>query len=321
MQNQKKPSCVQMRKTKATKSRKTRTIKVKKSQLYTKWEGFVELMKCDTNGDYEKSLEWARNSVAMDGFSGECDMVSKSLLAKAYCRTGDMENYKVLLKELLEKMKIDEHETCRQIAYIIIIHARSIETGNYRENFVKFYPRMLNNANNLRAGVLDDYYYVVTQYVVDVLDYALKIGDTVFALTMIEPLAKLPGILPCDYLISKSNMNIARTLCMVHSYQKAVAMCDNRLAVFPNYPPMIKLRQEAMECLAKDRPIDGDDRYRLCSYCEVVVDREPLVAKGTDVTVCGYCYKLAYCSEECYTADWAKHSLTCTGLHVNSKTE
>ena len=41
------------------------------------------------------------------------------------------------------------------------------------------------------------------------------------------------------------------------------------------------------------------------------IDREPLVARGTDFLVCGQCHNVPYCSVACHDAYWDQHEAVC----------
>ena len=63
---------------------------------------------------------------------------------------------------------------------------------------------------------------------------------------------------------------------------------------------------------AKEESVQGTDtRFRLCANCDIFIDREPLVARGTDFLVCGQCRNVPYCTVACHDAYWVQHKAEC----------
>lgn len=97
------------------------------------------------------------------------------------------------------------------------------------------------------------------------------------------------------------------------TYLERLLRLDKRCNIdFRGVSPTILLKETIFR-YQKDRPLWGDEnRFRLCNWCDKLIDRNPLVEAGTDFLECSQCHRVAYCSVECNDAGWhGGHCNTC----------
>lgn len=123
-----------------------------------------------------------------------------------------------------------------------------------------------------------------------------------------------------DYQFALGNIDMAMLFTTFASYTRGIVHLEAAVRVSTSaigctHPETIKFQKYLTKCYEKEANpnhlCNDKARFRMCANCDVFIDREPLLERGTDFLVCGYCHLVSYCSQACSDAYWPKHDEEC----------